>query len=314
MNEALVNLLSPPILFFFVGLLAAVFKSDLEFPPAVAKALALYLLVSIGLSGGVEIAHEGFTPSAAKTLAVSLGLAFSVPFWVFFILVRFFRRTDAAAIAATYGSVSAVTFITAMAFLDRSNIPYNGYMVAALAIMESPAIIVGLYLAKGRGLPWKLLMREALLNGSIVVLLGSLAIGMLSTPKSVESLQPFLKGIFPGVLCLFLLDMGIVSGRRLGDLFRAGARAVVPAVAFPPIHAAIAIVIAHLLGLGQGDALLLSVLAASASYIAVPAAMRVALPDANPGIYVPMALAVTFPFNILAGIPLYMQVIQIFWK
>lgn len=314
MQEAFVNLLSPPVLFFFIGLVAAVFKSDLEFPAAVAKALALYLLVAIGFSGGVELAHEGFGFGTAKTLAACLALAFLVPLWVYWMVSKFFRKVDAAAIAATYGSVSAVTFITAAAFLDRAGIPYNGTMIAAMALMESPAILVGLWLAKGGGLPWKLLVREALLNGSVVVLLGSLVIGMLATPQSVESLQPFTKGIFPGVLCLFLLDMGIVSGRRFGDLVRAGARAVVPALVFPPLHAAIAILLAHVLGLAAGDALLLAVLAAGASYIAVPAAMRVALPEANPGLYVPMALAVTFPFNILLGIPLYLAIIQNFWK
>jgi hypothetical protein len=313
MQDALANLLSPPVLFFFLGLGAALAKSDLEFPARVAKALALYLLLAIGYSGGVELAAEGFTQTAVTILLSALLLAFLLPLGVYFFLHRNFGRADAAAIAATYGSVSAVTFIAAMAFLQKLNIPFSGAMIAAMALMESPAILVGLWLAKGRGLPWKLLLREAVLNGSVVLLLGSLFIGMLSAPAAVESLKPFVKGIFPGLLCLFLLDMGLLCGKRFGDLWRAGARAVVPALVFPPIHATLAIGLAWLLNFSQGDALLLAVLAGSASYIAVPAAMRVALPEANPGIYVPMALAVTFPFNIIVGIPLYLTLINFLW-
>lgn len=314
MQDTLSNLLSPPVLFFFLGLGAALVRSDLEFPARVAKALALYLLISIGLSGGAELAHEGFRMETAKVLFVALCFAFGVPLFVFSILRLFFERPNAAAIAATYGSVSAVTFIAAMAFLQRAEIPFSGSMIAAMALMESPAILVGLWLAKGANLQWKFLFREAALNGSVVLLMGSLLIGILSGPQGMESLKPFTKGIFPGVLCLFLLDMGLLCGHRFSDLVRAGVRAVIPALVLPPLLAATAIFIARLMGFSPGDTLLLAVLAGSASYIAVPAALRVALPEANPGIYVPMALAVTFPFNIIVGIPLYAFVIQSLWK
>jgi hypothetical protein len=313
MQETLANLLSPPILFFFLGLGAALVRSDLEFPARVAKALALYLLIAIGLSGGAELAHEGFHMETLRVLFVALCFAFVVPLAVFAVMRFFFERPNAAAIAATSGSVSAVTFIAAVAFLQRADIPFSGSMIAAMALMESPAILVGLWLAKGGNLAWKSLFREAALNGSVVLLIGSLVIGMISGPAGMESLKPFIKGIFPGVLCLFLLDMGLLCGNRFSDLVRAGIRAVLPALLLPPILATIAIFIARLMNFSVGDSLLLAVLAGSASYIAVPAALRVALPESNPGIYVPMALAVTFPFNIIVGIPLYAFVIQSLW-
>lgn len=313
MQETLSNLLSPPVLFFFLGVGAALAKSDLEFPGPLAKGLALYLMVSIGLSGGKELSGSGVEGSALLALGGALLLAFGIPVLVFFGVRGFFTRVNAAAVAATYGSVSAVTFIAAMAFLDRQGIEYQSSMIAAMALMESPAILVGIWLAKGRGLPWKVLLREAALNGSVVLLLGSLVIGYAAGPTAGASLQPFFKGIFPGVLCLFLLDMGLVSGRRLTDLWRAGWRAVVPALILPPVQATLGIALAYGLGLSKGDALLLAVLAGSASYIAVPAALRVALPEANPGLYLPMALAVTFPFNIVIGIPLYLGMISTLW-
>ncbi len=313
MNETLSNLLSPPVLFFFLGVIAAVAKSDLEFPGPLAKGLALYLMVAIGLSGGKELAGRGFESSSLVALGGAVFLAFVIPVFVYLVLRRFFGRVNAAAIAATYGSVSAVTFIAAMTFLERQGIPFHGSMIAAMALMESPAILVGIWLAKGNGLPWKVLLREAALNGSVLLLLGSLFIGMLASQGSGEALHPFFKSIFPGVLCLFLLDMGLISGRRLGDLLRAGWRAVLPALILPPVQALLGIAMAAILGLDKGDALLLAVLAGSASYIAVPAALRVALPEANPGLYLPMALAVTFPFNIVIGIPLYLGIIARFW-
>ncbi len=314
MQETLSNLSSPPILLFFLGLMASLLRSDLEFPPQVAKALALYLLMAIGFSGGVELAAEGFHGETALILGFCIALAFLIPVGVFHLLRSQLGQNNAAAVAASYGSVSAVTFIAAMAFLDRSGIPFGGYMIAAMALMESPAILVGLWLAKGKSLPWKTLLKESALNGSIVLLLGSLAIGLVATPQSVESLKPFTKDIFQGLLCLFLLDMGLVCGRRFGDLMKVGAKAILPALYLPPIQASVAILLSKAIGLSEGDALLLAVLAGSASYIAVPAAMRTALPEANPGIYVPMSLAVTFPFNIIFGIPLYMTAIHALWK
>lgn len=313
MQDTLANLLSPPVLFFFLGLGAALIRSDLEFPTRVAKALAIYLLIAIGISGGAELAHEGFRGETLRSLLAALGLAFGLPVMVFFLLRKFFGRANAAAIAATYGSVSAVTFITAMAFLQREDIPFSGSMIAAMALMESPAILMGLWLAKGGSLAWKSLLRESALNGSVLLLMGSLFIGLICGEESIESLKPFTKGIFPGILCLFLLDMGLLCGHRFSDLVRAGYRAIGPALLLPPLQASLAIAVAWSLGLSQGDALLLAVLAGSASYIAVPAALRVALPEANPALYVTMALAVTFPFNILLGIPLYLALIQFLW-
>lgn len=316
------NLVNPPILFFFLGMLAFFVGSDLEIPQPLPKFFSLYLLLSIGFKGGAELHHSGVTAQVASTLAVAVALALIVPVWTFFVLRRRLDVPNAAAVAATYGSISAVTFIAATSFLSYLGIDFGGHMVAAMALMESPAIIIGIMLARwssraGAGeksLSWSHLLRDAFANGSVLVISGALIIGILSGEAGEKALSPFTNGIFRGMLCLFLLDMGLVSARRLGGLRKLGVFPVAFAALVPLVNAALGIAAAYLLGLDRGDALLLTVLSASASYIAVPAAMRLALPDANPGLYVTMSLALTFPFNVIAGLPLYLSVINTLWN
>lgn len=318
-SPLLQNLLNPPILFFFLGLVAAFVKSDLEIPQPLPKFFSLYLLLSIGFHGGVELREGGIGLEAGLTLVVAIVMAFVVPVYAFFILKRKYDAHNAAAIAATYGSISAVTFITAVSFLNSIGQPFGGHMVAAMALMESPAIIIGVMLLRrtldtGGSLAWGHLFKEAFLNGAVVLLVGSLLIGLATGASGMKTLHPFTEEIFKGVLSFFLLDMGIVASRRLAELRNPGAFPIAFAVAFPLVNAFIGIALAMLLGLDKGDALLLSVLCGSASYIAVPAAMRVSIPEANPGLYVFMSLGLTFPFNVLAGIPLYYFVIEQLWR
>jgi hypothetical protein len=314
------NLLNPPVLFFFLGVLACVVGSDLEIPQPLPKFFSLYLLLSIGFKGGVELAKSGFHVEVAWTLAAAVGMAMLVPAVTFFILRRKMDVSNAAAVAATYGSISAVTFIAATSFLSLLNLKSSGYMVAAMALMESPAIVVGIALAritatsKERGFDWSGLLRDAFFNGSVLVLVGALVIGMMTGEAGGKALAPFTTDIFKGMLCLFLLDMGLVSARRLGAIKQLGAFPLAFALVVPLGSASVAILLARLIGLGCGDALLFTTLCASASYIAVPAAMRMALPEANPGLYVTMSLAITFPFNIILGLPLYMGVINHIWR
>ncbi len=315
------NLLSPPILFFFLGMLAILVRSDLEIPSPIPKILSLYLLFAIGFKGGVGLAAGGFQMQIVVALGATTVMATVVPLYAFFILRRRLSVADAAAIAATYGSISAVTFITAAAFLEKLSIPYGGYMVAAMALMESPAIIVAVVLYRirsidrsGSDFSWSELWREAFFNGSVFLIMGSLVIGVVSSEAGAKALKPFTSDIFTGVLCFFLLDMGIVAAKRLGDLKRAGVFLTAFGILLPLVNAAIAIPLAYALGLSRGDAFLFTILCASASYIAVPAAMRLSIPEANPSLYVPMSLAITFPFNIIAGMPLYLAVINRIWS
>ena len=314
------NLLNPPVLFFFLGAFACLVRSDLEVPQPLPKFFALYLLVSIGFKGGVELSKSGFTSEVATTLAAAMGMAVLVPAIAFFVLRKKMDVFNAAAVAATYGSISAVTFIAATSFLSLLNLKFSGHMVAAMALMESPAIVVGIALARilnhgsSDKFSWPHLLRDAFFNGSVLVLVGSLVIGILTGENGGKALSPFTADIFKGMLCLFLLDMGLVSARRLAGVRQLGVFPVGFAIIVPLCNAAIAIGIAHLIGLDRGDALLFTILCASASYIAVPAAMRMAVPEANPGVYVTMALALTFPFNIIIGMPIYMSAINHFWS
>jgi uncharacterized protein len=315
------NLLNPPVLFFLLGVIAATVRSDLELPHPIPKLLSLYLLLSIGLRGGVELSHGGLSQHVVIVLLACIIMAIAVPIWSYFILRIRMDVNNAAAIAATYGSVSAVTFIIATDFLHLRGEAFGGHMVAALALMESPAIIVGILLAR-RFDPetvsavrsarhgWGAIGREAFLNGAVLLLLGSIAIGLVSDDRQFEKLQPFVVDPFTGVLCLFLLDMGLVAARRMSGLFSAGVFLISFAIAAPIVHALIGIVLAKIIGMSAGDALLFAILCGSASYIAVPAAIRLALPKSNPGIFVPMALGITFPFNVTLGIPLYMAIIE----
>ncbi|MEM7107690.1 MAG: sodium-dependent bicarbonate transport family permease [Bacteroidota bacterium] len=312
------NLLNPAVLFFFLGLIVVFIKSDLDIPQPIPKFLSLYLLLSIGLKGGVELAHSGITENVLVTLGVAVLMAFLVPVYSFYVLKKKTSVYDAGAIAATYGSISAVTFITATAFLKDLEVVYGGHMVAAMALMESPAIIVGVLLINiyrndnknGNSNNYKGILKEALTNGSVVLILGSLAIGLLGGEKAGTALAPFTDHIFKGMLTLFLLDMGILAGKRIKSLRLAGKFLIGFSILVPIFNAFLGIIICWALGISVGDSLLLVVLLASASYIAVPAAIRLTVPEANPGLYVPMSLAITFPFNIVIGIPVYYHIIQ----
>ena len=327
----LTNLTSPPLLFFFLGAFATFARSDLDIPNPVARAISVYLLFAIGFKGGVALSVSDPSGDVLLALGAALLLAALVPVYVFFAMSRLFSSADAAAIAATYGSISAVTFVTATNYLDGLGIGWGGHFVAAMALMEAPAIVVGLFLyrrvagsddadAAAEDMSVSTLLREAFLNGSVVLIVGSLLIGWVSGERGMAQLEPFVKAPFVGMLCLFLLDMGLVAARRLRDITdpRAGQRQASPkamvalAVCFALLNGAVALALALLIDLPEGDALLLTVLGASASYIAVPAAMRLALPNSNPGVYLTMALAVTFPFNIVVGIPLFHHFIRLF--
>ena len=324
------NLLTPPVLFFALGMLATLLRSDLEIPTPITRAMSLYLLFSIVMHGGVELASAGFAPATLKPLAAGVAVSALVPFGTYALLRRRLGAADAAAIAATYGSISAVTFVTACSFQDDRGVAWSGNMVASMALMESPAILVGVLLARRAGVgaardpaqpgpdghaPGGMLelLREAFLGGSVFLLIGALVIGALVGEKGWESVAPFADEPFKGLLCLFLLDMGLIVARRLSALRESGPVLLGYAIAAPLVHAALALVLARALSLTPGDALLFTVLCASASYIAVPAAIRSALPEANPSLFLPMSLAVTFPFNIALGIPLYMAVIDAVW-
>lgn len=310
--DFIANLTSPPVLFFLLGVIAVAARSDLDFPEPVPKLLSMYLLFAVGFKGGAGLRESGLSTEVFLTVGAAVFMAVLTPIIAFAVLRRFVNTLDAAAVAAAYGSVSAVTFITAAAFLQRSGVEYSGHMIACMALMESPAIIVGILLyrrsstpgeAPRRGL--KQLLHEACLNGSVLLLLGSMLIGCFSNEAGRDTMKPFFAGIFDGVLCFFLLDMGIVAMRGVRSLKAAHWSLPLFAVAFPIFNAMFATILVWGLGIGPGDGLLFLVLCASASYIAVPAAFRIALPEANPSLYVALSLGVTFPFNVTLGIPLY---------
>lgn len=308
------NLLTPMILCFSLGLFAALARSELTVPEAAAKAMSIYLLFAIGFKGGVAVADHGLDVRLALALLGGVVLSFGIPF-IAYALLRVMTGmgvTDAAAVAAHYGSISIVTFVTATSVLQSSGISSEGYMVAVAAAMEAPAIISALWLVSRAGKSSEMdaeLWREILLNGSIVLLVGSFLIGLVTGDGGMARIDSFIVAPFQGILCLFLLDMGLVAGRGLK-----GARGVLSlgAIGFgllmPVIGAALGLGTGVLLGLSPGGVALMMTLAASASYIAVPAAMRVALPEANPSIYLTLSLGVTFPFNLTLGIPAYVAV------
>ena len=317
------NLLSPPVLFFFLGVLAVLFKSDLDIPSPLPKLFSLYLLMAIGFKGGIELAYSGLGSEVLLTIGAAIFMALAVPLLCFYVLRLKLDAANAAAVAASYGSISAVTFITAESFLNVLQLDFDGFMVAALALMESPAIVVGVILAKlysdkggdSQTLHWREVFREAFLNGSVFLLIGSLVIGALVgsfNAAGVEKMVPFTEKLFYGALCFFLLDMGLVAAQRLQDLRKVGSFLIGFAVLAPLVNAMLGLGISRLLGLPQGDALLFMVLCASASYIAVPAAMRMTVPEANPSLYISTALGLTFPFNVVVGIPLYLSLVQRF--
>ena len=318
------NMLNPPVLFFFLGMLAVFLKSELTIPQPLPKLFSLFLLIAIGLHGGYELHESGLTMDVVTSLGLAILMASIVPIYSFYFLRIKLDTYNAVAIAATYGSISAVTFITGKSFLDTIGVASGGHMVAAMALMESPAIVIGLVLAAvyiktdKEGNPkekanWGEIMREAFLNPSVYLLVGALFIGIATGEKGWHSMEPLFGNLFKGMLAFFLLDMGLVAAKRIYELKKVGFFLISFAIIMPLFNAALSISLAYFFGLSKGDALLLSLLSASASYIAVPAAMRLSVPEANPGLYLPLSLAVTFPFNITLGIPLYYYFINTFW-
>jgi hypothetical protein len=315
------NLLSPAVLFFALGLAATFVKSDLKFPEALYVTLTIYLLTALGFKGGVAINEAGIGVVILPALAAML-LGALIPLWTYPLLrhVGKIKPVDAAAICATYGSVSAVTFITATNYLKGISEPYENYATAFLAVMESPAIIVGVLLGKmslERGSSifngsFKALLREAVFGRSVFLLVGALLVGALCGKAGMDKVEPFFVTPFQGVLALFLLEMGMVAGHRLGDLKKVGPFLVAFGILLPLLHGGIGVLLGKYAGLSLGGTTLMGVLAASASYIAAPAAMRLSLPEANPALYLTPSLAITFPFNITVGIPIYYALAKFF--
>ncbi|MEW6656444.1 MAG: sodium-dependent bicarbonate transport family permease [Aquificota bacterium] len=314
------NILNPPVLMFLLGLGSVLLRTELEVPQPLPKLFSLYLLIAIGLHGGYELSKSGITLDVLKVLFLAVFMAIIVPIYAFFILRLKLDVYNAVAIAATYGSISAVTFITAGSFLNSLGQNYGGYMVAAMTLMESPAIVIGLILltlfAKRNNnshIEWKEVFRESFLNPSVYILMGTLLIGFITGEKGWKAMDPLFGVLFKGMLAFFLLDMGIVAGRRIGEIKKVGVFLVAFGILLPIFNALLGIFLAKLFGLSKGDAFMFSILCASASYIAVPAAMRLSVPEANPSLYVTMSLAITFPFNISVGIPLYYFFINWLW-
>ncbi len=316
------NFTDPAILFFLLGIFSGLVKSNLEIPAQVSRFLSLYLLMALGLKGGFALHESGFNSQVMGGLGTALLLAVVVPLASYPILKRLTSAFDAAAIAATYGSVSAVTFITAVQFLEKSDIAYGGHMAAAMALMESPAIILAVLFANmarkqqgaagatattvpGKGFGH--LLQESFTEGAQLLLLGAMLIGFMSGEAGKAAMQPFTGDLFKGMLAFFLLDMGLTTAKHLPKLRAVSHWMIAYAVIAPITHAALAWVLAKAIGASVGDTALLMVLAASASYIAVPAVVRYAIPEANPSLYVGLSLGITFPLNILVGIPVYVQ-------
>ena len=311
------NLTNPTLLFFVLGIIATRLKSDLEIPASSSKFISLYLLFSIGFKGGQELAHSGFTNEIVYSLLFGLALASIIPLYTFFILKRKLSISDAGAVAASYGSVSAVTFVAAVSFLEAQKITSGGHMVAVMALMESPAIIVGVILmmqfdkvrAANEKINLKSVIHHAFTNGSVLMILGSLVIGLIADTKQAEGIKPFTTDIFKGFLAIFLLEMGMVTAKRFSAFAKYGWFVSVFALLIPAINGCVVAFISQYVTHDVGNRFIFAILAASASYIAVPAAMQLAAPKANPGLYVPMALGVTFPFNITVGMPLYFMIV-----
>lgn len=316
----MINLLDPSILFFIFGIFAGLVKSNLEIPQPISRFLSLYLLMALGLKGGFALNKSGFTPDIAISLGVAISLAILVPVLGYYLLKHKLNKLDAAAITATYGSISAVTFITTTQVLDQSGISYGGHMAAAMALMESPAIIIAIILANRirqqnsgnlhNSTPLGKVFHESFTDGGQLLLLGSLAVGMISGDAGQAVMAPFSIDLFKGLLAFFLLDMGLVAARSIGEV--KGKPPITLAYAFlaPPVHALLSLGLCLLFNIPLGDSILLMILAASASYIAVPAVLRHAMPEVNPALYMGMSLGITFPLNIIFGIPLYTWVAQ----
>jgi hypothetical protein len=329
------NLIDPAILFFIFGVLAGTVKSNLEIPPAISRFLSLYLLMALGLKGGFALSQSGLTASVGISLAAAVALAIVIPLIGYTVLRRFVSGFDAAAVAATYGSVSAVTFVTAVQTLENQGVPYGGHMAAAMALMESPAIILAVVLANSlrqkqasgvavqagggaalvgpatpHGASVGKILHESFTDGAQLLLLGAMVIGLITGEAGQEAMAPFSVDLFKGMLAFFLLDMGLMAARNLPQVKGQSPVLIAYAVLGPIVHAALALGLAFVLKLSAGDGALLMVLAASASYIAVPAVLRTALPEAKPALYFGLSLGLTFPLNIVLGIPVYLGVAQ----
>jgi uncharacterized protein len=311
--------MDPVVLFFILGVIAKLAKSDLRLPDALYEALSIYLLLAIGIKGGVELAQQPIGTVLPQALA-AMALGAAIPFMLYPSLHRVGRlpTADSASIAAHYGSVSVVTFAVALSYLIKQDVPSESYAPLLVAVMEAPGIIAGIVLARralrsadapsaSRKTRWGELAHEVLFGKSVLLLLGGLFIGTIAGPEGIKPIEPVFMGMFKGVLALFLLEMGLVAGARLGDLKRAGLFLVVFGIAAPVVLGVFGAVVGHLIGLSLGGTAILATLAASASYIAAPTAMRIAVPEANPALSIGVALGVTFPFNITLGIPLYLQ-------
>ncbi|CAD0186798.1 hypothetical protein RUESEDTHA_03709 [Ruegeria sp. THAF57] len=334
LGSAAANLIDPAVLFFVLGAAIGLLRSNLEIPPAIAKFLTLYLLMALGLKGGAALASGGLPAEGILAIIAAIAMAGFVPAYAFYFLSRRIDPFDSAAVAATYGSISAVTFITTQQFLSVKGVEFGGYMTVAMVLMETPAILMAVVLATAvrarqaalevavddpnddvfQPLSIREVLQEALTDGAQLLLIGSLVIGYLAGQDGKVEMSPFTADIFKGMLAFFLLEMGLLVGRQISE-----GRAKIDKELFlfaflsPPINAAIALALAYLIGLQVGDAVLLAVLSSSASYIVVPAVARYAIPEARPGVYFTMALGMTFPFNILVGIPLYYAVAQSVW-
>ncbi len=314
------NITNPALLFFVLGIVAVSLKSDLKIPANSSKFISLYLLLSIGFKGGQELSHEVFTTEIAWSMLFGVGISIIIPIYTFFILKRKLSIFDSGAIAAAYGSVSAVTFVTAVSYLESQQLVLSGHMVAIMALMESPAIIIGLILISffnKEPQDTKVVKRSSvvvhsLTNGSVLLILGSLIIGYLASAKQAEGIKHFTNDLFKGFLAIFLLDMGITSGKKLASFFSFGWFPLLFAILIPLINGCFFAYLSSFVTDDVTNRFIFGVLAASASYIAVPAAMKISAPKANPGLFLPMALAVTFPINITVGMPIYFMIAQNF--
>ena len=309
------SLASPMVLAFALGIIATLLKSDLKFPEGMYMGLTIYLLFAIGIKGGVKLTSVNIVDFYKPCLA-AIAMCIVIPIVSYFILVKIGKmdKLNAAAIAAHFGSVSAVTFSEGTAFLDLMKIPYEGYMPAMLAIMEIPAIIIAIYIAK-KAMPktqsnMGKVLHELFTNKGTILLLGGICIGLITGKEGFEQVAPLYDGLFRGILCLFLLEVGLVAGRRLYDLKKVGFFLFAFGVIMPVIHATVGIYLGHWAGLSMGGSTIFGLLCASASYIAAPAAVRIAIPEANPTYYLTASLAITFPFNVTFGLPLYLTIAQ----
>ncbi|MDC1393913.1 sodium-dependent bicarbonate transport family permease [Flavobacteriaceae bacterium] len=312
------NLTNPALLFFILGIIAVLVKSDLEIPPNSSKFISLYLLFAIGFKGGQELSHETFNTEIPASMLFGIGISMAIPIYTFFLLKKQLNPYNAAAIAAAYGSVSAVTFVTAVSFLEIQHLQLQGHMVAIIALMESPAIIVGLILltlskevdSKELAIKKRTVLKHAFTNGSVLLILGSLCIGFMANAEQADGIKPFTDDLFKGFLAIFLLDMGISSGKKLKAFFSFGWFPLLFAIVIPLINGCLVAVLSAAVTSDVSNRFIFAILAASASYIAVPAAMKISVPKANPGLYLPMALAVTFPINITIGMPIYFLIVE----